>query len=169
MNKKVLLVVMLFVTSLAFSQKLTVGQLITLSKTSLGEVEGLLTENNWFFYLGVDETEEAFGNAKFVYDRPDFKLGDAGQYFITYYYSEESSANAIEISFRNPAVYESFSEQLKNLKFILKYSRTENGNIIKVYKNGPNMIELTIPPNFETTNSYKFIFARSSSYKKFRK
>ena len=100
MNKKIVLLVMLFATSLAFSQKLTVGQLITLSKVGLGEVEELLTENNWYFYQAVDETAEAFGNAKFVYDRPDFKIGDAGQYFITYYYSEESSANAIEISFR---------------------------------------------------------------------
>jgi len=120
MNKKIMFIAMLLVTGLTFSQKLTVGQLISLSKTSLGEVEEQLTAVNWYFYRGVDETEETFGNAKFVYDRPDFKKGDMGQYFITYYYSEESSANALELSFRNKAVYTSFIEQMKNLKFNLK-------------------------------------------------
>ncbi len=155
--------------NLQVTQGLTIGQLLNLSKKGLGEVEEYLTLNHWHFFRAVDETEDTYGNAKFVFDRPNFGKGDLGEYFLTYYYSVDDSANAIEISFRKKEVYANFNEQIKNLKFKLKSSKTIKGNIIKVFKHGPNIIELTIPPNFEGANSYKYLFSKNSSYKKFRK
>jgi hypothetical protein len=169
MKKVLVLLSLLFATSVTFGQNLTVGQFLELSTKSLGEIEEQLTGNNWFFYQGVDETPEAFGNAKFVYDRPEFKIGDAAQYFITYYYSEDESANSIEFSLRNKVIYDSYLEQMQNLKFELKDSKTDNGNIVKVYKRLGFIIEVTIPPNFEKANSYKFMFAKKSDYKKIRR
>jgi hypothetical protein len=166
MKKIGMMLMMLFLTSLTFGQNLTVRQFIDLSKKSLGEVEQEITANNWHFFQGVDETEETFGNAKFVYDRPNFKTGDVGQFFITYYYSQDDSANAIDISFRNKQVYESFMNQLDTLKFKLKSSKTVDGNIIKVFKRGAYITEVTYPPNFEKSNSFKFLFAKKAHYKK---
>ena len=160
---------MMFLTGMTIGQNLTVRQLLDLSKQSLGEVEQEITANNWFFFQGVDETEDTFGNAKFVYDRPKFKKGDVGQYFMTYYYSQDDSANALDISFRNKQVYEAYMSQLDTLKFKLKSSKTVNGNIIKVFKRGGFIAEVTYPPNFEKANSFKFLFARRSYYKKIRR
>jgi hypothetical protein len=159
---------MLFATGLMTSQNLTVGDFLKLSKKSLGEIQEELTAKNWHFYQGVDETEEVFGNVKFVFDRPGFKVGDAAQYFVVYYYSEDEGANAVEISFRTQQIYDSYTTQLKNLKFELVSSKTDNGNIIKVYKYGGMIAEITIPPNFDRGNSYKFMFAKKSDYKKIR-
>lgn len=164
-----MLLVAVFLSGMTFGQNLTIRQLLDLSKKSLGEVEQEITNNNWFFFQGVDETEETFGNAKFVYDRPKFKKGDVGQYFITYYYSQDDSANALDISFRNKQVYESYMAQLDTLKFKLKSSKTVNGNIIKVFKHRAYVAEVTYPPNFEKANSFKFLFARRSNYKKIRR
>ncbi len=160
---------MAFLTSMAVGQNLTVRQLLNLSKKSLGEVEQDITSNNWCFFQGVDETEETFGNAKLVYDRPKFKKGDVGQYFITYYYSQDDLANALDISFRNKQVYDSYMSQLDTLKFKLKPSKTVSGNIIKVFRHGGFIAEVTYPPNFDKSNSFKFLFARKSNYKKIRR
>jgi hypothetical protein len=152
-----------------FCQNLTVEQFLELSKKSLGEIEEQLSGSNWFFFEGVDETPESFGNAKFVFERPQFKIGDSVQYLVTYYYSEEESANSIEFSHRNKTTYDSFLIQMQNLKFELKDSKTDDGNIIKVYKHGGFIIEVSLPPNFEKANTYKFMFAKKSDYKKIRK
>lgn len=169
MKKVLVLFTFLFASSFMFGQNLTVGQFLELSKKSLGEIEEQLSASNWFFYEGVDETPESFGNAKFVFDKPEYKIGDAAQYFVTYYYSEEESANSIEFSLRNKTIYDSFLNQMQNLKFELKDSKTDDGNIIKVYKHAGFVIEVSLPPNFESTNSYKFLFAKKSDYKKIRK
>lgn len=159
---------MLFATSIMTSQNVTVGEFLKLSKMSLGEIQEVLTEKNWHFYQGVDETKEVFGNVKFVFDRPGFKVGDAAKYFIIYYYSEDENANAIEMSFRTKQIFDSFTEQLDNLDFKLFSSKTDSGNIIKVYKHNGMIAEITIPPNFDGMSSYKFMFATKKDYKKIR-
>ena len=151
-----------------FAQDITVDQLIVLSKKNLGDVEEYLTSNNWDFFDGVDETDKSYGNAKFVFDRPNFKPADPAEYFATYYFSEEESSKALELSFRKKPLYDTFLIQIKELKFKLVTSRTTSGNIIKVYKKGSSIVEVSIPPDFTGINSYKFLFAKNSSYKKFR-
>lgn len=166
--KKVLLLATFLVSFSTFSQNLTSSQLLDLCDKSLGEVEEFLTANNWYFYQAAEETEEKYGNAKFVFDRPEFKMTDTAYFFSTYYYSHLNSAMAFELFFKDRKVYESYVEQLKNLNFKLTSSTTKGGNIIKVFKNGGKRVEVTIPPNSEEVNGFKFLFAKKSSYKKIR-
>jgi len=167
--KKVLILATLLITSLSFGQKLTSTQLIDLCDQSLGEVQEYMISNNWHFYLATDETEKNYGNAKFVFDRPKFDpMKDTAVYFSTYYYSEVDNSSAIEIYFRDKIYYESFLNQIASLKFKLIDSKTREGNIVKIYKKGGQIIEVTIPPNFEGVNSYRFLFAKKSDYKKIR-
>jgi len=151
-----------------FAQNVTVAQLSTLSNQSLGEVEEYLRANNWFFFQGVDETDEKYGNAKFVFDRPNFGPGVTANYFITHYISENDNATATEIIFRDKVLFDAFNEQIKNLKFKIKDSKTKDGSIVKVFRGGSQIIEVSIPPNFEGTNNYKFLFARKKDYRRIR-
>ena len=181
MKKIGILFIVFFVANTLIGQNLTVGSLIELSKKSLGEVEEDLTSKNWYFFQGRDEKKSVsgffqskeeeksvFGTASFVFDVPNLNEGVLAKYFITYYYSVQKSANIVEFTHRNKKIYENFCEQIDNLDFRLFSSYTENGNIIKVYSQGGSIVEITIPPNFEKENSYKFLFARKSSYKRYK-
>lgn len=166
--KKAILFCFALLTSVILSgQNLSVGQMLTLSEKSLGEVEEKLSDLAWHFYQATDETEKAYGSAKFVFAIPDFKPGvSIGKYFITYHYSETQSAMALSIMFQEKELYNSYVAQLENLKFKLESSKPENGNIVKLYKNRPYYVKVTIPPNLEGNNSYKFLFVENSSFKK---
>ncbi len=168
MLKKVLVSLTILLSCAVSAQNVTVDQLIALSKKDLGDVEEYLTANNWDFFDGVDETKKSYGNAKFVFDRPNFKPTDPAEYFATFYFSEDEGANALEISFRKKPLYDTFLIEIKDLSFKLIDSKTTDGNITKVYRKGSSIIEVSIPPDFTATNSYKFLFAKRSSYKKFR-
>ena len=148
------------------AQNITVTQLSKLANQSLGEVEEFLTSNNWFFFQGNDETDEKYGNAKFVFDRPNFVPGVPASYFLTHYISENDNATATEIVFRDKDLFDSFHEQIKNLKFKIKDSRTKDGNIIKIFQKGSQIIEVSIPPN--GANNYEFLFANKRDYRRIR-
>ncbi|MDC8003732.1 hypothetical protein POV27_06695 [Aureisphaera galaxeae] len=150
------------------SQNLSPTQFTLICDKSPGEVEEYLTANNWTFYEAKGETQNKLGNAKFVYDRPNFKLGDSADYLLFFHYSERVKARGIEVLFKNKAMYKNFNEQMANLKYKLTNSTIDNGSIIKVYKKGPQIIEVTIPPNFKGMNGYRYLFAKNSSYKKIR-
>ncbi len=157
----------LFCSLQTAAQNITVSQLSKLGEGSIAEVQENLTKNNWFFYNAEDETENKFGNAKFVFDVPNFNPKEAlGKYFITYYYSTNLGSSAIDIIFKHTPLYDSLNKQMETLGYKLKDSKTKDGNIIKIYKHRGNIIEVTIPPNFEGLNVYKFLFTSKSSYKK---
>ena len=151
-----------------FSQNLSPSQFVMVCDKSPGEVEEYLTANNWFFYEAKDETKSRLGNAKFVYDRPSFTLGDSADYLLFFHYSERVKAKGIEVLFKSKDMYKNFNEQIANLKYKLTSSTIDNGSIIKVYKKGAQIIEVTIPPNFNGMNGYRYLFAKNSSYKKIR-
>ncbi|GAB5399939.1 MAG: hypothetical protein Aureis2KO_15240 [Aureisphaera sp.] len=150
------------------AQDLSPVQFTEICDKSPGEVEEYLTANNWFFYEAKGETQNRLGNAKFVFDRPGFKLGDSADYLLFFHYSERVKAKGIEVLFKNKEMYKNFNEQMGNLKYKLTSSTIDNGSIIKVYKKGSQIIEVTIPPNFKGMNGYRYLFAKNSSYKKIR-
>lgn len=157
----------LLVSVFVSAQNLSVSQLLELSDKGLGEVQENLSKLDWHFYQATDETEKAFGNAKFVFNISDFEPGvTIGKYFITYYISEAQDAMAISMLFQDSELFKSFSTQLENLKFKLESSKPENGNIIKVFTRRSYVVKVTIPPNMEGNNSYQFLFAKKSNYKK---
>ncbi len=157
-----------FVAFQAYAQSFSPTEFTLLCNKSLGEVEEHLTANNWHFYQAKDATQNRLGNAKFAYDRPGFKLGDSADYLLFFHYSEAAKAQGIEILFKNKEVYKNFNEQMINLKYKLASSTIDNGSIIKVYKKGSQIIEVTIPPNFNGMNGYRYFFAKKSSYRKIR-
>ena len=168
-SKRIFFVLMvIFMTFSAISQSLSPTQFTLVCDKSPGEVEEYLTANNWFFYEANDESKNKLGNAKFVYDRPNFKLGDSADYLLFFHYSETAKARGIEVLFKNKQMYANFNEQMVNLKYKLTSSTIDNGSIIKVYKKGSQIIEVTIPPNFKGMNGYRYLFAKNSSYKKIR-
>ncbi|GHC52675.1 hypothetical protein [Ulvibacter litoralis] len=169
MNKLMILLMVLFGVQVASSQNLTVNQLLELSESNLAEVQEKLTADKWYFFHGRDASERRFGDVKFVYDTPDLNNpGNGAKYFLYYYYSDFEKAKAVEISFRIKEAYDLYVKQIENLKFKLVSSTTEKGNILKVYKKGGFIIEVTLPPNFDDGKSYKFLFAEKSDYKKYR-
>lgn len=128
---------------------------------------GIFNVHNWFFYDAKDESKNRLGNAKFVFDHPNFQRGSV-DYLLLFHYSEKVKAKGIEVLFKNKDMYKNFNEQIANLKYKLTSSTIDNGSIIKVYKKGPQIIEVTIPPNFNEMNGYRYLFAKNSSYKKIR-
>ncbi|OAB78890.1 hypothetical protein [Cochleicola gelatinilyticus] len=166
MKKFLFLFLVFFICQSVFSQNLTVTQFLNLSEKTVGEVDEMMTANNWYFYKATDETEDTFANTKYVFNQPDYKLGGPADYFITYYFSENTKAQAIEIIFLKQEFYESLNNQIKNLKFNLESSSTENGNIVKIYAHKRDIIKVTIPPNFDNYKTYKYQFMSKSSYKR---
>lgn len=169
MKLKFILVIALGITSLSWSQNFSPTEFTALCNKELGEIEEYLTSNNWYFFEANDEKRNTLGNAKFVYDVPDFKKNKRpADYLFIYHYSEAASAQGIELLFKSKKTYQNFQEQLVNLKYKLYDSSISNGNIIKVYKKGSQIVEVTIPPNFEGMNGYVYLFAKKSSYFKMR-
>lgn len=168
MRKFIFLFLIALVSQSMVGQNLTVSQFLSLSEKTVGEVNEMLTANNWFFYKASDETEDTFANTKYVFNQPDYKLGGPADYFITYYFSENAKAQAVEIIFLKQQFYESLNNQIKNLKFDLESSGTEGGNIVKVYSHKRDIIKITIPPNFDNYKTYKFQFMSKSSYKRMK-
>ncbi|MEL6811251.1 MAG: hypothetical protein AAFP76_07950 [Bacteroidota bacterium] len=161
----------LMVSAVGYSQEsldLTIEQLSEVCDDSLGEVEEYLTSNNWFFFEAKDEEEDRYGNAKFVYGVPNYNSSKPARYFITYHYSEAQNAEAVELIFRNKQLYDSLNVQIKNQEYKLIDSKTQNKKIIKVFKRKSQIIQVTIPPDFEGLNGYKFLFARKSSFRRLR-
>ncbi|MBT0608187.1 hypothetical protein [Aequorivita echinoideorum] len=167
MKKRIFLCFALFASIMLSGQNLSVSQLLELSEQSIGEVQENLSEISWYFYQATEETDKTYGSAKFVFDVPDFKVGTSrASYFITYFYSEDQSAMALKMIFKNKELYDNFMTQLDNLKFKMKSSRPENGNIEKIYENRSYVVKVTVPPNFEGNNTYSFLFADKSNYRK---
>tara|TARA_R110002072_G_scaffold23949_2_gene81912 strand:- start:19552 stop:20061 length:510 start_codon:yes stop_codon:yes gene_type:complete len=168
MKKFIFFISIFILSSNLFAQNITITQLTDLCDKGLGEVEEYLSANKWYFFQGVDETDEKYGNAKFVFDRPNYGPGVDAYYFITHYISENDKATATEILFRDKNLLDAFDLQIKNLKYKLKDSGTRDGSIIKVFQKGGKTIEVSIPPNFEGTNNYKLLFAKNKDYRKIR-
>ncbi len=134
---------------------------------SIAVVQETLTKGNWYFYSAEDETPKKFGVAKFVFDVPNYKVNESlGKYFINYYFSKSANATALDMVFKNNNLYTSFLSQMEVLGYKLKDSKTKDGNIIKIYKWKGKIIVVTIPPNFERSNVYKFLFTNNNSYRK---
>ncbi|MCT8339887.1 hypothetical protein MG296_07465 [Flavobacteriaceae bacterium TK19130] len=150
-------------------QNLSVEQMLSLSKKDLGLVEDYLSGKNWFFYTGSDETEENYGNVKFVHDRPNYKVGDPAIFYITYYFSEAERAQGVMMRFRSEEAFNNYINQMRELGFDLKESSTDDGDILKIYSNGRYIIEVTVPPNFDGGKSYAFTFATKKSYRRMHK
>ncbi|NND89203.1 MAG: hypothetical protein HKM28_08180, partial [Flavobacteriaceae bacterium] len=74
----------------------------------------------------------------------------------------------VQIAFKVHPTYDNYIDQLKALKFKLVSSKPIDGFIRKVYRKGGQYVEVNIPSDFNGTNSYKFLFAKKSSYKKIR-
>lgn len=148
--------------------KISPTQMIALANKSIGEIQENLITNNWFFYAATEEKEGAYGFAKFVYDRPNFKYGDGAEYLLVYYYSEVADSQALELKFNNKNTFESFNIQILNLKYKLASSTVKDGNIIKVYKKGSKYIEVTIPSSLDGGGAFKYLFCKKSNYKKIR-
>lgn len=148
--------------------KITPTQLIFLSDKSIGEIQEHLINNNWFFYAATEEKNGAYGFAKFVYDRPNFKFGDGAEFLMVYYYSELADSQALELKFNNKQTFANFNQQILNLKYSLASSTVKDGTIVKVYKKGSQYIEVTIPATLDGGGAYKYMFCKRSSYKKIR-
>lgn len=168
MNKFLSVITFLVLTGNLFAQNITITQLNELSGKGLGEVEEYLSANNWYFFQGVDETDDKYGNAKFVFNTPNYGPGIDAYYFITHYISDNDKATATEIIFRDKNLLDNFNTQIKNLNFKIKDSGTKDGSIVKVFQKGGQTIEVSIPPNFEGTNNYKLLFAKNKDYRKIR-
>lgn len=168
MKRWILLLGIILSGTVLQAQNLGTVDLIEICDNSLGEVEEFLGERNWYFIAAEDEDEGVFANARFVFDRPDFKPTTSASYFMTYYHSELNKAQAVQIAFKVSETYENFMNQLKALKFKLVSSKPLDGNIRKVYKKGWQYVEVNIPSNFKGANTYKMLFAKKSSYKKIR-
>ncbi len=168
MNKFLNVITFLVLTGNLFAQNITITQLNELSGKGLGEVEEYLSANNWYFFQGVDETDDKYGNAKFVFNTPNYGPGIDAYYFITHYISDNDKATATEIIFRDKNLLDNFNTQIKNLNFKIKDSGTKDGSIVKVFQKGGQTIEVSIPPNFEGTNNYKLLFAKNKDYRKIR-
>lgn len=167
--KKLVLLTLGLMCQWGVAQDFNIKNFMELSSSSLGEVETRLTGEKWTFFDATDEEETRFGNAKFVYDRPNFQIGKTpANYFLTYHYSELQSAKAVELMFKNKELYQKFNSEMDSMKFKLVSSKTKTDRIVKVFKKGWNMIEVTIPTDFKGMNGYSFLFARKSSYRKIR-
>ena len=167
--RKLLVLCFFLAANWVTAQGYDVKHFVELSNKSLGEVETILTSEKWYFFNARDEEENRFGNAKFVYDRPNFEMGKTpANFFLTYHYSNSQSAKAVELMFKSRELYKNFTTEMDSLKFRLVSSETNTDRIIKVFRKGGNMIEVTIPTNFKGMNGYSFLFARKSSYRKIR-
>jgi len=168
MKRWILLLGIILSGAMLQAQNVGTVDLIEICDDSLGEVEEFLGEKSWYFIAAADEEENVFANARFVFDRPNFKPTTSASYFITYYHSEIKNARAVQIAFKVKQTYENFMDQIKSLKYKLVSSKPMDGSIRKVYKRGYQYIEVTIPSDFKGANTYKMLFARKSSYKKIR-
>jgi len=168
MKRWILLLGIILSAATLQAQNIGIVDLIDICDDNLGEVEEFVGAKSWYFIAAENEEEGVFANAKFVFDRPDFKPTSSASYFMTYYHSELKNARAVQIAFKVKETYVNYMNQLKSLKFRLVSSKPLDGIIRKVYKKGGQYVEVNIPSSFKGANTYKILFARKASYKKIR-
>lgn len=143
--KKFILLVLLVVSTFAYSQNLSLSQLMNLRNLPLDEVETFLIQKGWKF-TGADEpTDDSLGGIKFVYGTDgDFSYGEAFLYRIFSY----EGINKLLIQINNQNKYIEYLNAVKAFNPTLVYTGSDDGNLIKIYQG--------------KTTTFKFITAKGS-------
>lgn len=137
--KKIVTLLLFF--KIVFSQNLSLSEVLSLKKMSIGEVEEFLTQKNWQFVKSIDPTEKEYGSISFAYNKN--KYDDKAEAFITYYF-DYVGLPRIGLQILYEEKYLNYVSQIKKWGGELYSSYTENGNLIKIYEGSEFMYTFKI-------------------------
>ena len=130
--KKIYIIFISFISSICFSQNVTLDELMKLRKKDLATIEEQLTLKGWSYMSGEEAGLEALGKATFAYNKGSYD--DKAESFIHYYYSADLTVNRISIQIVRKDKYNTFLARIKALGCKLIDSNITSGSIKKVYQ-----------------------------------
>ncbi|HAD80414.1 MAG TPA: hypothetical protein DCF99_15000 [Flavobacteriaceae bacterium] len=130
MKKYLTFIIVLFSISI-FSQNITLGELLSLRKKDVAEVDEYLTLKRWSF-IEAEEPGDKLGNITYAYGKNIYS--DEALSFINYYYSDYSTTKRISIQIHKASILNSYVNQIKAWGGRLYDSYVENGSITKIYR-----------------------------------
>ena len=134
MIKNLLLILLSFFgITHSFSQSITIDELISLRKKSIGEVEEALTSKGWVYQSGIQPDEHQLGTVLFA-SKPNYHYL---QPVIMYLYS---STDVVRISITGVKKdrYDILLARIKSLGYKLISSKMSRDTLIKIYQ-GPTL------------------------------
>jgi hypothetical protein len=158
MPKNLLLVLSSLIAFGAYSQNLTVDNLLKLRKSEIGYVEEFLTSKGWSFTRAEEPTDDNMGTATFAYNKNNYN--DNAECFLTFLYSHSIERKRVGIQIINSQVYNSYLSEIKRLGCKLIDSKVEDNAIIKVYRGQTTTFKITtstLKNEFEGTNTFYYI------------
>lgn len=120
-------------SNIAFSQNITLSQVLSVRKLNIGEAEEYLTQRKWKFFGAQKPKDGYLGVLNFAYNVGTFD--DKAESFINLYYSEYSSLdNRISIQLVKETKYNEYLNQIKSLGAKIIKSYVEDGDLYKIYQ-----------------------------------
>jgi hypothetical protein len=145
--KKRITLILIILSTVCFSQNITLDEVLKLRKNEIGYVEEYLTGKGWDFLEAKEPTEDNMGTATFAYKKSNYD--DAAQSFLYFIYSGYSDRKRIGLQINKVEIYNSYLSRLKNLGCLLIDSKIKDGEIIKVYpRYRANPFAWYIPPRY---------------------
>jgi len=151
--KKLLLITFLFIFSIAYSQNLTIKQLLSLKGALISEVYNDLTKKNWNF-IG-EENKKNGGQTTYQYTEKN-----GNYYFLTLSYTEDYRINYLRLQFLNSEKCKLYLNQIKALGFKKISSIKEKNNIIQVFENSKTILKFVINENREYEPDFFYILGK---------
>ena len=158
------LYVLFLISSISYSQNLTIAEIAMLRNKNVAELEEYLTTRDWT-YLSGEAPSEQLGKVFFVYQKSEYN--DRGQSFIYYFYSDDSDLKRLEIQVFKKEIYSAYLKQLSALGCKLITSKVIDGNIVKFYQGKTTTFEIQIiakPENGNTENWYRIVAFANKDY-----
>ena len=138
--KKISLILLAIISYTAFSQNVTLDELLSLRKGNLAIVEEKLTNKGWDYSNGTEAETDALEQATFAYKK-SFD-GTRAESLILYINNENWHRISIHIS--QKSIYNSYLARIKSLGCKLIKSKISNGAIEKVYQGKTMIFKITI-------------------------
>ena len=129
--KKLLFLLMTFTSMSAFSQNLSLTELISLRKMSLEDTETFLTNKGWQFKDVEEPTYDRLGRVTFLYGTTgDYEYAES----FVYKYYKLLHEGRIVVQISSLTKYMQYLNSVKAFKPLLIFSGSDNGDLIKVYQ-----------------------------------
>lgn len=159
--KKILIILILGLTTNLYSQSLTLDELISLRKKNVVEVEEYLSAKGWRLFSAEKETETNLAVAEFRF------VDSSGSILLSrlFYYSNISGTKRISVSFNNQVQYNAYMNKIKGFGCKLLKSEFEDGRMIKIYQGATIVFRIDLyPKNDEETGAASFLIYDKLDY-----
>lgn len=125
----------------AFSQNLTMSQILQIRNMDLGRATDFLTSKNWEFIEADEETEDSLGSIEFAFQKNVYN--DSANSFFSYYFSEVYDIRRLSLQIHNKAKYTEYLNAIKGYGCKLINSSVEDGKIVQLYRGATTTFKIT--------------------------